>query len=92
MLTGEDCAIPIAPYSVQACLILYADSNSNGSFSGNEDTIYHIVKSKSDIIYTINTILVKPNGGEVIPSGSFYNIRWEAPYNAVKFDLMYLAK
>jgi hypothetical protein len=33
--------------------------------------------------------LVLPNGGDVIPSGGIYGICWEAPYNAVKFDLKY---
>jgi hypothetical protein len=33
--------------------------------------------------------LVLPNGGEVLPSGGIYGICWEAPSNAVKFDLMY---
>jgi hypothetical protein len=33
--------------------------------------------------------LVLPIGGEVIPSGGIYGICWEAPYNAVKFDLYY---
>lgn len=33
--------------------------------------------------------VVKPNGAEVIPSGSIYNIQWIAPVQAVKFDLGY---
>jgi hypothetical protein len=33
--------------------------------------------------------LVAPNGGEAIPSGSIYTIKWVAPSNAVKFNLMY---
>ena len=33
--------------------------------------------------------LVLPNGGDVIPSGGIYGICWEAPNNAVKFDLEY---
>ncbi len=30
-----------------------------------------------------------PNGGDVLPSGGTYAICWEAPSNAVKFDLRY---
>ena len=33
--------------------------------------------------------LFTPNGGEIIPSGSDYAIRWAAPSNAVKFRLSY---
>ena len=33
--------------------------------------------------------LIKPNGGEVIPSGSFYSIQWGMPLQAIKFKLQY---
>jgi len=33
--------------------------------------------------------LIAPNGGEIIPSGSTYTIRWNAPPEAVKFTLQY---
>ena len=33
--------------------------------------------------------LVIPNGGDVLPSGGIYAVCWNAPSNAVKFDLMY---
>lgn len=33
--------------------------------------------------------VVRPRGGEVIPSGSTYTIQWVAPPNAVKFDLKF---
>lgn len=33
--------------------------------------------------------LLTPNGGEVIPSGSTYTIRWEAPSSMTKFGLWY---
>jgi hypothetical protein len=33
--------------------------------------------------------LILPNGGDVIPSGGIYGICWEAPLEAVKFDLYY---
>jgi hypothetical protein len=37
----------------------------------------------------VQVTVVKPRGGEVIPSGSTYTIQWVAPSNAVKFDLKY---
>ena len=33
--------------------------------------------------------LITPNGGESVPSGKFYTVRWGAPANAVKFRLRY---
>jgi hypothetical protein len=36
-----------------------------------------------------NTILIAPNGGEKIPSGSMSTIKWGAPPEAVKFKLEY---
>ncbi|NJD56735.1 MAG: hypothetical protein FIA94_10075 [Nitrospirae bacterium] len=33
--------------------------------------------------------LLTPNGGERLPSGSTYSIRWNAPANAAKFNLKY---
>jgi len=33
--------------------------------------------------------LITPNGGESVPSGSFYTVTWGAPANAVKFRLRY---
>jgi len=34
-------------------------------------------------------LLLKPNGGEAIASGSNYNIQWEATPEAVSFDIFY---
>jgi hypothetical protein len=34
-------------------------------------------------------LLLKPNGGETIPSGSSYNIQWDATPAAESFDLSY---
>jgi hypothetical protein len=45
--------LPLVKYSVQVCLIIYADTNDNGKFSGDKDTIYQVVKTKSDIIYEL---------------------------------------
>jgi hypothetical protein len=39
---------------VQVCLIIYSDTNGNDVFSGDEETIYEVVKSKPEIIYYIN--------------------------------------
>jgi hypothetical protein len=41
-------------YSVQVCLIVYGDSDSSGDYTGNDDTIYQVAKSKSEITYEIN--------------------------------------
>ena len=42
-------------------------------------------------ILPVNTsvTVLSPNGGEIIPSGSSYPIRWEAPPQAFKFRLYY---
>lgn len=37
----------------------------------------------------ISTTLLSPNGGEIIPAGSRYTVRWCAPEEAVKFKLTY---
>jgi hypothetical protein len=47
-------AVQPGAYSVQVCLVTYADTNGNGRFSGNRDSIYQVVRSKSEIIYDIN--------------------------------------
>ena len=39
-------------------------------------------------VYPSVTVL-SPNGGEIIPSGSSYPLRWEAPAQALKFKLFY---
>jgi len=39
-------------------------------------------------IFTVVKVL-SPNGGEIIPSGSTYTVRWGAPSRAVKFKLYY---
>ena len=36
-----------------------------------------------------NLILLLPNGGEVITSGTVYTLQWDAPPDAVQFDLMF---
>jgi hypothetical protein len=38
--------------------------------------------------FTVVKVL-SPNGGEIIPTGSTYTVRWGAPSNAVKFRLYY---
>lgn len=45
--------IPVGSYSVQVCLIVFSDTDGNGQFSGDEDTIHQVVKSKSDIVYDL---------------------------------------
>lgn len=42
------------------------------------------------IVYaTLKTEILAPNGGEIIPSGSDYTIRWGAPVEAATFKLQY---
>ena len=48
------CDLALGPYSVQVCLIIYADTNADSGFSGDEDTICQVVKSKSDVVYNIS--------------------------------------
>jgi hypothetical protein len=52
---GEPTGAPISfgSYSVQVCLIIYGDSNGNGGFSGDDDTVYQVVKSQQGIIYEV---------------------------------------
>ena len=55
----------------------------DGSDSETKTNYIHVTEPITAI-----TVLA-PNGGEIIPSGSTYTIRWEAPSSAVKFDLQY---
>ena len=41
-------------YSVQVWLIVYGDSDGSGGYTGNDDTVYQVVKSKSEITYEIS--------------------------------------
>jgi Tol biopolymer transport system component len=67
--------------------------------AGQKDANLAVISDDPDIP-TVNALLtgigvmppiivVAPNGGEVIPSGSTYSIQWSAPSQAVKFDLKY---
>ena len=48
------------------------------------------IEDKKSVTFAINQLtLVLPNGGDILPSGGIYGICWEAPSNAVKFDLEY---
>jgi hypothetical protein len=60
------------------------DTSSNGI----DDVFVSKLDSNLSAISS-NITLVLPNGGDVIPSGGIYGICWEAPNNAVMFDLMY---
>jgi hypothetical protein len=44
--------------------------------------------SISEVEFTVVKVL-SPNGGEIIPAGSTYTVRWGAPSKAVKFKLYY---
>lgn len=45
--------------------------------------------NNGNVLASATLTLLSPNGGEVIPSGGVYLIQWEAPPDAVKFDLTY---
>jgi len=48
------------------------------------------IKAQIDDVYTIPSLrILAPNGGEVIPSGSVYTVRWAAPPEAETFKLKF---
>jgi hypothetical protein len=64
----------------------------NGCDSSSGTTCHITMTSDRDIIATFtqtSVSLLQPNGGEVIPSGSTYEVQWKAPSKAVKFNLLY---
>lgn len=69
-----------------------AFSSWNGCDSSSGTTCYVTMTSDRNIIanFTQTSVnLVIPNGSEVIPSGSSYEVQWKAPSNAVNFSLLY---
>ncbi len=45
--------------------------------------------NNGNVLASDTLTLLLPSGGEVIPSGIVYTVQWEAPPDAVMFDLMY---
>lgn len=67
-----------------------SDKVSLQTVSQNDPLINDTCEVEISIVgESVSLNLVLPIGGEVIPSGGTYGICWEAPSNAVKFDLKY---
>jgi hypothetical protein len=66
---------------------LVAGDTNNASDVFVHDTVTGETSRVS--VSTLPVILLVPNGGEIIPSGSPYTIQWEAPPEAVGFKLKY---
>jgi C1A family cysteine protease len=67
-------------------------SSWNGCDSSSGTTCHVTMTSDRNIIATFtqtSVIILQPNGGEVIPSGSTYEVQWRAPSKAVTFTLLY---
>ena len=67
-------------------------SSWNGCDSSSGTTCHVTMTSDRNIIanFTQTSVnLMIPNGSEVIPSGSSYEVQWRAPSKAVKFNLLY---
>jgi len=83
---GGNCTVtvtfsPTSTLQKTAALSIYSDDP-------DENPVSVSLTGNGFVPFTKITLLV-PNGGEVIPSGSTYTIKWSAPANAVKFDLRY---
>jgi hypothetical protein len=67
-------------------------SSWSGCDSSSGTTCHVTMTSDRNIIANFkqtSVIILQPNGGEVIPSGSTYEVQWRAPSKAVKFNLLY---
>jgi hypothetical protein len=86
-----DGSTPTTSSAVYSSPISIATTTTLKFFSRDKAANSESVKTET---YTVNlppavVTLIKPNGGENIPSGAPFNIQWSAPANAVKFDLLY---
>jgi cysteine-rich repeat protein len=82
-LGNTSVTIPTNKPSGNYFIIAMAD-DPNAIVEANENN-----NTNSKAITVLAVTVVKPNGGEVIPSGSIYNIQWLKSSDAVKFDLQY---
>lgn len=82
--------IPADSYGLTVETKYFHDDNSSGSYD-EDDTVYQRVITDPVLLNILpkGPHLIAPNGGEVIPSGSTYNIKWETTPETVKFDLLY---
>jgi hypothetical protein len=75
--------VKFSPLSTEAQTAAFT-VNSNSWFDSN--TSFNV---SGNGVPTPQVTLSSPNGGEIVPSGSTYTIRWSAPPEAVKFTLKY---
>jgi hypothetical protein len=94
---------PYNPYAIRFCETCHTmDQLHNNPEHVNTNNIYTVNGVPNQVVtgsakclachvisYSDITTLFLPNGGEVLPSGGIHAICWEAPSNAVKFDLSY---
>jgi hypothetical protein len=80
------------------CGVADADSDNDGIKDCNDNcpTVANLDQQDSDgdgigdVCQSSSVLnLVLPNGGDIMPSGGAYAICWQAPLNAVMFDLYY---
>lgn len=86
---GGSRTFTITPNAGYAVSNVDVDGTSQGAISTytfNNVTTNHTINAA----FVFATVMVlSPNGGEVIPSGSSFTIQWGAPSAAVKFNLSY---
>lgn len=86
---GASRTFTITPNAGYAISNVVVDNTSQGAittYTFNNVTTNHMISAT----FAFSTVMVlSPNGGEVIPSGGSYTIRWGAPATAVKFNLSY---
>lgn len=95
---GYDCK---GVYKEGSVIILMVNPEESSNFEGwSEDMCtgygYCVLTINKNISLTANftsstdpVIVIFPNGGERIPSGSIYTIAWVAPPEIVSFDVLY---
>jgi hypothetical protein len=84
--TAKFTITPTTGYHIQA---VNSTCGAGGTLTGNLYTTAP-VKTNCTVNATFAPVnVITPNGGEIIPSGSAYTIRWAAPASAVRFTLEY---
>jgi hypothetical protein len=59
------------------------------SFTDDPDPTNNTATATTTVLSYPKVVLFSPNGGETIPSGSTYEIRWGAPQEAATFKFLY---
>jgi len=93
---GSDCT---ETYNQNTVIRLQAIPDENNRFvgwsggcSGTGDcevTVTSNITVTANFAPLTNVLVLTPNGGEVLQSGSNYLIKWQAPSNAVRFSVFY---